>query len=224
MGLHSSGWFSCLVIGVPTVVSGGVAARNRSELDASTPPISRPLQSVSYGRTVTCMRSDRLTTASGAPIPDPLELSPGGEAMRGMTDEQTAGVQRRHHRRVQRQRRRLRWQVRGQPDAAGHYAWRQERASRSHRRSPTMPTAMTSLSWHLQAATRNTRLGTSTSRRTPMSCSRSESERFDATAIETEGDERTRVFTAMAAAMPRFGDYQASVEREIPLFKLVRSS
>jgi len=28
----------------------------------------------------------------------------------------------------------------------------------------------------------------------------------------------------MAAAMPRFGDYQASVEREIPMFKLVRSS
>ena len=50
------------------------------------------------------------------------------------------------------------------------------------------------------------------------------SERFDATAIETEGDERTRVFNAMAAAMPRFGDYQASVEREIPMFKLVRSS
>ena len=49
-------------------------------------------------------------------------------------------------------------------------------------------------------------------------------EKFDATAIETEGDERTRVFTAMATAMPRFGDYQASVEREIPLFKLVRSS
>ena len=42
--------------------------------------------------------------------------------------------------------------------------------------------------------------------------------------LKAQGDERTRVFNAMAAAMPRFGDYQASVEREIPMFKLVRSS
>lgn len=47
-------------------------------------------------------------------------------------------------------------------------------------------------------------------------------ERFAATALEARGDERTRVFDAMVAAMPRFGDYQASVEREIPMFKLVR--
>ena len=47
-------------------------------------------------------------------------------------------------------------------------------------------------------------------------------ERFDATAVQTEGAERTRVFEAMSEAMPRFGEYQAGVQREIPIFKLVR--
>ena len=47
-------------------------------------------------------------------------------------------------------------------------------------------------------------------------------ERFDATAVLTDGEERARVYAAMVAAMPRFGDYQDGVEREIPIFKLVR--
>jgi deazaflavin-dependent oxidoreductase (nitroreductase family) len=47
-------------------------------------------------------------------------------------------------------------------------------------------------------------------------------ERFEATAVQTRGDERTRVFESMVAAMPRFGDYQAGVEREIPIFRLER--
>ena len=47
-------------------------------------------------------------------------------------------------------------------------------------------------------------------------------ERFEVSAIQTEGQERARVFTNMTTAMPRFGDYQAAVNREIPLFKLTR--
>ena len=47
-------------------------------------------------------------------------------------------------------------------------------------------------------------------------------DRFDAIAIETEGDERLRAFDEMVAAMPRFGDYQTGVDRQIPIFKLVR--
>lgn len=48
-------------------------------------------------------------------------------------------------------------------------------------------------------------------------------ESFAATATELSGDERTRAFDAMCTAMPRFGDYQASVEREIPVIRLRRS-
>lgn len=47
-------------------------------------------------------------------------------------------------------------------------------------------------------------------------------EAFSATAIETDGDERERAFGLMSDALPRFADYQASVERQIPLFRLVR--
>lgn len=47
-------------------------------------------------------------------------------------------------------------------------------------------------------------------------------ETFGAIAVETEGDERTRVFDIMVSALPRFGEYQRSVERVIPLFRLVR--
>lgn len=47
-------------------------------------------------------------------------------------------------------------------------------------------------------------------------------EKFDAIAVETEGDERDRVFELMTTALPRFGDYQASVERQISLFRLER--
>jgi len=48
-------------------------------------------------------------------------------------------------------------------------------------------------------------------------------EKFEASAHEVEGDERGRIFDAMVTAMPRFGDYQAGVEREIPLFKISRT-
>ena len=48
-------------------------------------------------------------------------------------------------------------------------------------------------------------------------------EQFAASAHELRGDERTRVFDAMVAAMPRFADYQSGVEREIPLFKISRT-
>lgn len=47
-------------------------------------------------------------------------------------------------------------------------------------------------------------------------------ERFAAEATETTGPERDRVFGLMTAALPRFADYQAQVEREIPLFRLAR--
>ncbi len=49
-------------------------------------------------------------------------------------------------------------------------------------------------------------------------------EKFAATAVVLEGDERGAAFASMCEAMPRFGDYQASVEREIPLVALQRSS
>ncbi len=48
-------------------------------------------------------------------------------------------------------------------------------------------------------------------------------ETFAAVATELSGDERTRAFDAMSGAMPRFGDYQASVEREIPVIRFRRA-
>ncbi len=48
-------------------------------------------------------------------------------------------------------------------------------------------------------------------------------ERFGARARQLEGDERSRAFDAMTAAMPRFADYQDGVEREIPMFALERA-
>ncbi|MEM9203313.1 MAG: nitroreductase/quinone reductase family protein [Actinomycetota bacterium] len=48
-------------------------------------------------------------------------------------------------------------------------------------------------------------------------------DRYDARAEETVGDERARVLARMTAALPRFGEYQQSVERMIPLFRLVRA-
>lgn len=48
-------------------------------------------------------------------------------------------------------------------------------------------------------------------------------ERFTARAVETEGDERTRAFDLMVANLPRFGGYQAGVERTIPVFRLERT-
>ena len=48
-------------------------------------------------------------------------------------------------------------------------------------------------------------------------------ERFDATAVlAPSGDERQALYDSMTTAMPRFADYQANVEREIPLFRIVR--
>ena len=37
-----------------------------------------------------------------------------------------------------------------------------------------------------------------------------------------EGDERTRLYEEMVAALPRFGEYQAKVERMIPLIAFRR--
>jgi len=48
-------------------------------------------------------------------------------------------------------------------------------------------------------------------------------ETYAARASETAGDERQRVFDLMVANLPRFADYQEAVDREIPLFRLVRS-
>lgn len=47
-------------------------------------------------------------------------------------------------------------------------------------------------------------------------------ETYEATAVLTEGEARTDAYNKMIAAMPRFADYQAAVDREIPVFKLVR--
>ena len=47
-------------------------------------------------------------------------------------------------------------------------------------------------------------------------------ERFPVRAVQTQGDERARVYESMVAAMPRFGEYQSKVDREIPILRLVR--
>lgn len=44
--------------------------------------------------------------------------------------------------------------------------------------------------------------------------------RIDAVAIETSGDDHDHAFTLMTSALPRFAEYQASVERRIPLFRI----
>lgn len=43
---------------------------------------------------------------------------------------------------------------------------------------------------------------------------------LSAAAVVLEGDERTEAFSAMCEAMPRFGDYQESLDREIPIVAL----
>jgi len=48
-------------------------------------------------------------------------------------------------------------------------------------------------------------------------------ETLNVTATETAGEERGRVFDLMTTALPRFADYQAQVERQIPLFRLTRA-
>jgi len=48
-------------------------------------------------------------------------------------------------------------------------------------------------------------------------------ETYDATAVETEGDERDRLFGAQASQMSAFAEYaEKAAPRVIPVFKLVR--
>lgn len=48
-------------------------------------------------------------------------------------------------------------------------------------------------------------------------------DKYDARAVLTAGEDRQQAFDKMVTAMPRFADYQAAVDREIPVFRLVRS-
>ena len=48
-------------------------------------------------------------------------------------------------------------------------------------------------------------------------------ERFAATATVLAGDARARAYGAMTTALPRFADYQAAVDREIPVIRLRRT-
>ena len=51
-------------------------------------------------------------------------------------------------------------------------------------------------------------------------------DKWDATAVLTEGDERARLYAAQAALMDNFNDYEKSATehgRVIPVFRLVRS-
>ena len=51
-------------------------------------------------------------------------------------------------------------------------------------------------------------------------------DKWEATAQLTEGDERKRLFDAQAALMPQFAEYETSASehgREIPVFRLVRN-
>lgn len=48
-------------------------------------------------------------------------------------------------------------------------------------------------------------------------------EKWDGTAVLTEGSERRRLFDAQAAAMPFFAEYEATAApREIPVFRLTK--
>ena len=48
-------------------------------------------------------------------------------------------------------------------------------------------------------------------------------ETYAARAVLTQGESRQDAFDKMTTALPRFGDYQANVEREIPMFVLQRA-
>jgi deazaflavin-dependent oxidoreductase (nitroreductase family) len=48
------------------------------------------------------------------------------------------------------------------------------------------------------------------------------SERYDATAVVTSGEERARLYRQQEEQMPFFGDYRQKTEREIPVIRLVR--
>lgn len=47
-------------------------------------------------------------------------------------------------------------------------------------------------------------------------------DQYEATAVETTGDERQRLWDAQAAIMPFFNDYAAKTQRVIPVLRLVR--
>jgi deazaflavin-dependent oxidoreductase (nitroreductase family) len=47
-------------------------------------------------------------------------------------------------------------------------------------------------------------------------------DQYEATAVETAGDERQRLWDAQAAIMPFFNDYAAKTQRVIPVLRLVR--
>ena len=47
-------------------------------------------------------------------------------------------------------------------------------------------------------------------------------ETYEARAVEAVDVERDRVLGRMVRALPRLGEYQTTVERKIPLFRLVR--
>ena len=49
-------------------------------------------------------------------------------------------------------------------------------------------------------------------------------EKYAARAILTEGADREAACNAMVENLPRFGDYQAAVDREIPVFRLRRAT
>lgn len=48
-------------------------------------------------------------------------------------------------------------------------------------------------------------------------------DKYEATAVQTEGDERDRLYTAQAEQMPQFAEYaKNAAPRVIPVFRLVR--
>lgn len=47
-------------------------------------------------------------------------------------------------------------------------------------------------------------------------------EKFEAEAIETEGEERERLYAAQAEKMPAFNEYRQKTTRTIPVFRLKR--
>ena len=50
-------------------------------------------------------------------------------------------------------------------------------------------------------------------------------DKYEATAVVTEGDDRKQLFDAQAAMMPQFAEYEANAApREIPVFRLQRKS
>lgn len=47
-------------------------------------------------------------------------------------------------------------------------------------------------------------------------------ETYEASALLTSGTDRTDAYNQMVEALPRFGEYQAGTDREIPIFRIVR--